>query len=197
MNMTKPPFFARWIYPEAIFEKKSADKKLLLTFDDGPHPEITPQVLETLAEHNIKATFFCLGERAKQYPEIIQMIRDQGHDIGNHGYRHLNGWQTDNDTYIKNVEKGKDILQTNLFRPPYGRLTPGQYHSLKKENSIIFWNLMLYDFDARFRVDEALKIANKSLNERSIIVLHDNEKSGKNLVKLLKPLIELIKYNYL
>lgn len=197
MYMTKPPFFARWIYPEAIFEKKSADKKLLLTFDDGPHPVITPQVLEILAEHNIKATFFCLGERAEQYPEIIQMIRDQGHEIGNHGYRHLNGWKTDNDTYIKNVEKGKDILQTNLFRPPYGRLTPGQYHSLKKENSIIFWNLMLYDFDARFRLDEALKIANKSLNERSIIVLHDNEKSERNLVKLLKPLIELIKYNYI
>lgn len=197
MYMTKPPFFARWIYPEAIFEKKSADKKLLLTFDDGPHPEITPQVLEILAEHNIKATFFCLGERAEQYPEIIQMIRDQGHDIGNHGYRHLNGWKTDNDTYIKNVEKGKDILQTNLFRPPYGRLTPGQYHSLKKENSIIFWNLMLYDFDARFRLDEALKMANKSLNKRSIIVLHDNEKSERNLIKLLKPLIELIKYNYI
>ena len=194
MYMTKPPFFAPWIYPEAIFERKSGDKKLLLTFDDGPHPELTPQVLEILAKHDLKATFFCLGERAEQYPEIIKMIRTQGHDIGNHGYQHLDGWQTDFNTYIQNTEKGKAITQSPLFRPPYGRLSPRQYHHLKKENQIIFWNLMLFDFDKNFTVERALKLARKNLNPSSIIVLHDNEKAGENMINLLKPLIELINH---
>ena len=132
MRFFRPCFVAGWIYPEALFRIKTTEKLLYLTFDDGPDPESTPVLLEILEKHNIKVIFFCNGRAAEKYPELIGQIKSQGHLIGNHGYNHLDGWRTSTEKYIADVENAAGFTSSDLFRPPYGRLSLGQYRKLKR-----------------------------------------------------------------
>jgi peptidoglycan/xylan/chitin deacetylase (PgdA/CDA1 family) len=134
MYLINIPKWQRWFFPGAIFSKKE-ENIVYLTFDDGPNTGITDDVLTILESYNAKATFFCLGKNAEQYPDLLKKIREKGHAIGNHGYKHINGWRTIDKTYIENVEKGKSILQSNLFRPPYGKITISQFLKLRKSNT--------------------------------------------------------------
>ena len=89
MFIEQPPWFFRALYPQAIFRMSPDEKAVYLTFDDGPIPEVTPWVLDLLAEHNIKATFFMVGDNVRRYPEIFRMVVDRGHRIGNHTFNHI------------------------------------------------------------------------------------------------------------
>ncbi|MGQ9847471.1 MAG: polysaccharide deacetylase family protein, partial [Bacteroidales bacterium] len=122
------------------------EKYIYLTFDDGPTPKATPWVLTLLDKYQFKATFFCLGKNAKQYPKLIEEIFKHGHTIGNHGYEHLNGWKTKNKIYIENVEKGAYILKSKIYRPPFGKISPLQWLILKKKHKIIFWHYLSKDY---------------------------------------------------
>lgn len=177
MRLFRPCFFAGWIYPEAVFRIKTERKVLYLTFDDGPDPDSTPQLLDILQKHGIKALFFCNGEEAGKYHDLLKQIKARGHIVGNHGYAHLNGWTTSSERYTDDANKAAAYTSYSLFRPPYGRLTLKQYRELKNTYRIFFWDLMPYDFDSSFGIDNTLRILKKKVRPGSVIVLHDTSKS--------------------
>lgn len=167
----------RFLFPEALFRIKTNEKVLCLTFDDGPHPGSTPHLLNTLDRCGIKALFFCNGNAAEKYPELIKQITLKGHLIGNHGYSHLNGWKTDTLRYSEDVKRAAGMTSAKIFRPPYGRLTMKQDKILTKQYRLVFWDLMPYDFEPHFGADGSLKILKKKIRSGSIIVLHDTPES--------------------
>ncbi|MET4082267.1 peptidoglycan/xylan/chitin deacetylase (PgdA/CDA1 family) [Pedobacter sp. UYP30] len=131
MYLVKSPFFLKWYYPQLLWNKPRSEKTIYITFDDGPIPIVTPFVLKTLAAYNAKATFFCIGDNIRKHPDVFNAVVNSGHAIGNHTFNHLNGWKTDDETYIKNILEAQALTQTNLFRPPYGRIKKSQIRKLK------------------------------------------------------------------
>jgi peptidoglycan/xylan/chitin deacetylase (PgdA/CDA1 family) len=163
------------------------ENNVYLTFDDGPHPSITPWVMAQLDKFNFKATFFCVGQNAAKHPKIISELTAKGHRIGNHTMHHTKGWNTSLEDYIQDVEACRQIIDTNLFRPPYGRITPQQINVLKKNYKIIMWSLLSCDYLKDLNNIESLKILMKKTKGGSVVVFHDSEKAEKNL-KILLPL---------
>jgi peptidoglycan/xylan/chitin deacetylase (PgdA/CDA1 family) len=176
MRLFRPGFLAGYLYPEALFRIKTAEKVLYLTFDDGPDPLSTPQLLDILKRNDVSALFFCTGVAAEKYPELINQIRIEGHLTGNHGYSHLDGWKTDSRTYLYNVIKAAELTSENIFRPPFGHISFKQKRLLK-EFKIVFWDIMAYDFDSSFGSRRSLEILKRKIRPGSIIVLHDTANS--------------------
>ena len=173
---------ARCLYPEAIFRIKTTGKVLCLTFDDGPDPVSTPELLDILGKYQIRAIFFCSGSAAEKYPVLMNEMRNAGHLIGNHGYGHLNGWRTDSAEYISDVIKASFLTSDKIFRPPFGRLSIKQKKRLPESYKIIFWDIMAYDFDITFGSDKSLRILKNKIRPGSIIVLHDTASSCANAI---------------
>lgn len=173
--------FARIIYPGALFRIKTKDKVLCLTFDDGPDPDSTPELLDILQRHNIKAAFFCNGRAAELYPDLVRKIRMQGHVVGNHGYNHLNGWGTSLKDYCRDVDKAVPFTSGTLFRPPFGLLRINQYRKLRNTFKVVFWDVMPYDFDRDFEPARSLRILYKRIRPGSVIVLHDSQESASRI----------------
>jgi len=182
MRLFRPCFFARYLYPDALFRIKTTGKVLWLTFDDGPDPVSTPVILNILGKHEVKALFFCNGNSAENYHNLIELIKSEGHKIGNHGYSHLNGWKTATVNYLTDIDRAATESSSSFFRPPYGRLSFRQYWRLKGKYKIIFWDLMPYDFDCSFGHINTLQILKKKMRSGSIIVLHDTSKSTATLI---------------
>lgn len=178
MRLIRPSPFMRLLFPEAIFRIEEAEKELYLTFDDGPDPESTPGILDILEAHDAGASFFCLGEAAEKYPALVSRIRSQGNVVGNHGYRHLNGWITNTSVYIRNINRAAEFTSANLLRPPYGWIRPSQYRELVKNYRVVFWDLMPYDFDSSMSAEKILKLLRKKIRPGSVIVLHDSKTSS-------------------
>lgn len=167
------------------------NKELFLTFDDGPTLGITEWVLSVLKEYNAKATFFCTGENAENNPELFKQIIEKGHSVGNHGYSHIKGWRTSNKKYYQNVRRASDFINSNLFRPPYGRIKPSQIKQLKKEFKIIMWDVLTRDYNTNLKKETCLKKTLNSVKSGSIILFHDTRKAEKNLKYVLP---EVLKY---
>ena len=146
MRLFRPGFLAACLYTDALLRIKTAEKVLYLTFDDGPDPLSTPQLLSILKQNDVSALFFCTGIAAEKYPELINKIRQEGHMTGNHGYSHYNGWKTNSRKYVNDVIRASGLTSDKLFRPPFGRLTLRQKRLLKSFK-IVFWDIMAYDFD--------------------------------------------------
>lgn len=182
MRLYRPVFFAQCLYPDALFRIKTSEKSLYLTFDDGPDPDSTPGLIDTLQQYNIKAAFFCSGIKAEKYPHLIKNLKEAGHLIGNHGYDHPDGWKTPIDEYIADIQMASSLTSANLFRPPYGRLTLSQYKRIKDDYRIVFWDIMPYDFDNSFGEENAINISRRKLRNGSIIVLHDNHEIAVNKI---------------
>lgn len=202
MYFVRIPYIIKKLFPSIIWDLPNDENKIYLTFDDGPHPEYTPWILEQLQKYEAKATFFCLGVNIKKYPEIVQQILNEGHAIGNHGYAHLNGWETNNDDYLQNYLKCQELLKqvtgtdNNIFRPAYGKVKKSQILHLKSQISnhksqIINWSLMPGDFDQNDTSE--LCFSNlKRVKKGDIIVLHDNHKSWKHLQYCLPKWLEYL-----
>ena len=174
----------------------SNEKTLYLTFDDGPHPEATPFVLKQLKEHNALGTFFCIGKNVVAHPEIYKQIMNEGHVTGNHTYNHLNGWKTSNDLYMKDIALASKEINSNLFRPPYGRITSFQAKNLKavmqgKEVKVIMWDVLSADFDTDCTPEQCLANVILPTVPGSIIIFHDSEKA---FPKLQYSLPRMLKY---
>lgn len=169
------------MFPGLIWEIKTGEKEIYLTFDDGPHPVVTPRVLETLDKFGVKATFFCVGENVEKYPDTYKLIISNGHRVGNHSYNHINGWKVSNADYFENIEKAGKFIESGLFRPPYGKITPSQTKVLKKQYSIIMWSVLTYDFDKSVSKEQCLKNSISSTGPGSIVVFHDSLKSANNM----------------
>lgn len=182
MYIPQPYYFLRWLYPEAIFRLSTGgNNKIYLTFDDGPDPVSTPKILDLTGEYGIKAVFFCTGENALRYPGLLQQITKSGHVIANHGFSHLDGWKTGTETYVKDVDRASELLSSKIFRPPYGRLTPGQYLELKKRYTIFFWDIMPYDYDRDLLPELSYKMLCKKLRPGSVIALHDKAEASSQV----------------
>jgi len=140
----------------------SDEKVLYLSFDDGPIPEVTPDVLDVLKKYQVKATFFCVGENLEKNKDIIARIEKEGHEVGNHTYNHLKGWRTKDEDYFTNIDKFESLYPTKLFRPPYGKMKWSQIKRISKQYKIILWSVLTYDFDPKLSIQSCLDIAMKS-----------------------------------
>lgn len=192
MYPVKTPRFVRSLFPNFTWKVPTAEKVVYLTFDDGPIPEVTPWVLEQLEKYNAKATFFCVGENAQKYPELLAEVRAQGHSIGSHTMNHLNAWKSDNIPYFHNVRQAATLLKTELFRPPYGRLLPSQIQFLQRHYTIVMWDILTGDFDPKLSGEQCYKNVMKHVSDGSIIVFHDSLKAKPNLEYALPRALEAL-----
>ncbi len=159
----KTPWWIKRIYSFYIWSIPTTEKILYLTFDDGPHPEATPFVLSELKKFDALATFFCIGKNVLAFPDIYKRILDEGHAVGNHTQNHLNGWKTPNDLYMKDIAEAANYIDSNLFRPPYGRITLFQAKNLPaamkgKKSKIIMWDVLSADFDESITNEQSMQI---------------------------------------
>jgi peptidoglycan/xylan/chitin deacetylase (PgdA/CDA1 family) len=165
---------------------KTTDNDVFLTFDDGPHPEITPWVLQELRKYNAKATFFCIGHNIEKHPDTYQQVLALGHTVGNHTYNHLSGWRHSQKDYFNNIDACAKVVKSNLFRPPYGRIVPWQIPKLKaKGYNIVMWNILTCDYDKNVDVAKAIAATIQATKAGSIIVFHDSAKAEAQLKKIL------------
>jgi peptidoglycan-N-acetylglucosamine deacetylase len=181
------PFWLKAFYPGFVWHMPTSEKKLYLTFDDGPIPEITEFALTTLDKFSAKATFFCIGDNVRKHPTVFQQIIAKGHSIGNHTFNHLNGWKSENEVYIDNFTKCSEELsiRTNLFRPPYGRIKKSQSHLLPEGQKIVMWDVLSGDFSPNVTPDACLGKTIKYSRPGSIVLFHDSIKASKNMLYAL------------
>lgn len=197
MYLAKTPLALKRTYPNLIWDLPNDNNTVYLTFDDGPTPEITDWVLDELARYQAKATFFVVGENAKKHPEIIQRILGEKHAIGNHTQHHLNGWKTKTADYVKDVEECQQYIDTQLFRPPYGKIKRAQIKYLNDQYKIVMWDVLSGDFDLNINPEKCYTNVIDKVKSGSIIVFHDSLKAAENLKYTLpKVLKELTKNGF-
>ena len=190
MRFITTPKILRMFYPSFLWEMPKGEKKLYITFDDGPHPTITPQVLEILKKFNAKATFFCVGSNVKKYKETFELIKKEGHSVGSHTFNHERGWKTKTKDYVNSVKEACDLIQSPLFRPPHGRIKFSQIRNLKKNFQIVAWTVISYDWDKSLTPDDCFNNVIKNADDGSIIVFHDSEKAFNNMIPALTKVLE-------
>jgi peptidoglycan-N-acetylglucosamine deacetylase len=183
-----------------VWDMPHAGKTVYLTFDDGPVPEVTPWVLNILREHNIKATFFCIGDNIRKHPEVLQQVVAEGHAIGNHTFNHLNGWNNNTTEYLENFAlcQAEIAQHTNppakLFRPPYGKIKPFQSRPIRRQGyKIIMWDVLSADFDLSITPQQCLQNVLDNVQPGSIIIFHDSIKASQNLRHALPGAIQWLK----
>ncbi len=184
------PAILRPLYGDVLWRIKTAEKKIYLTFDDGPVPEVTPAVLEILDRYDWKATFFCVGENVYRHPDIYQQIIDQGHQIGNHTYNHLKGWESSLKSYVDNVEKASELINSKLFRPPHGRIGFRQLKLLSKKYRIVMWDVITADYDEGKTSENVMDIVRSNIRTGSVVVFHDSLKARNRVLNVLPQAIE-------
>jgi len=192
MRFFRSPLLARYLIRKGIW--KGSDKNAIyLTFDDGPNPEVTPFVLNVLRKYKIKATFFCVGNNVKNYPEVYGQILEDGHRVGNHTMFHENGIKTANHAYIESVKNASNYIDSDLFRPPYGKVSPTQFKTLIKtlKKKVVFWTWISNDWDKTLASSEIILKA-KSIRGGDILVFHDSLKAQKNLTESLEIIIQML-----
>ena len=196
----KTPWWLKRIYPGRVWDINITEKIIYLTFDDGPHPVATPFVLDELKKYNAKATFFCIGKNVAEYPEIYKRILNEGHRAGNHTQNHLNGWQTNDAIYLNNIAEATQYINSELFRPPYGRIKKSQAKKIdtvikNKEPKIIMWSVLSGDFDTTISKERCLKNVVTNVKAGAIVVFHDSEKAYQHLEYTLPKALQMLLEN--
>jgi peptidoglycan/xylan/chitin deacetylase (PgdA/CDA1 family) len=185
MHFIKTPFWLRLIYRSCIWRKSSQERVLYLSFDDGPHPEATPFVLDQLAKFDAKASFFCIGKNVQLHPKIYDTIIAAGHVVGNHTQNHMNGWKNNTKNYIADIQEATKVIDSNLFRPPYGRISFAQIKALRSNPSlpqvIVMWDVLSGDFDTTITGEQCAENVIQYAGPGSIIVFHDSTKAMDRL----------------
>lgn len=176
--------------PGTVWRMES-ERNIYLTFDDGPTPEITEWILDELDKYDAKATFFCLGKNAEQYPELFAKIVKAGHRIGNHSYSHIKGWGTPTEQYIEDVDFANQWLRTDLFRPPYGRISTNQAKVLSERYHLVMWDIISRDYNRSLSPRKCLRNVSRHIEPGCIIVFHDSVKAWKNMRYALTRTLEI------
>lgn len=214
MYLVKSPLLLKWYYPSLTWHKSRSEKTVYLTFDDGPIPNVTDFVLNTLKSFGAKATFFCIGDNIVKHPELFERLKNEGHAIGNHTFNHLKGWKTDDKTYVDNFLKCQALTQTHLFRPPYGRIKKSQIRKIQSEvqswdpevylsknpesathNSklaIVMWDVLSGDFDTTLSPEKCYQNVIDNTRNGAIIVFHDSLKAFDRLQFALPKTIQYL-----
>lgn len=192
----KIPWWVKRLFPKYTWSMPPGSKTIYLTFDDGPHPEITPFVIEELKKYDAKATFFLIGDNVQRYPGIVQTIIASGHSIGNHTQHHMNGWKTTSEIYLNDVTEAAKCIDSDLFRPPYGRIkkeqAKGIANALGNSNArIIMWDVLSADFDKEITKETCLDNVLRHATDGSIVVFHDSEKAFPHLSYVLPKALEV------
>lgn len=197
MFIERPPLLYRIFFPGTHWRFNTKEKAVYLTFDDGPISEVTPWVLDLLDKYNIKATFFCVADNVRKYPEVFQDILDRGHRVGNHTFHHVQGIKTFSKKYVNNVAQASQLINSKLFRPPHGHMRLPQLLILRKKYKIIMWDVVTRDYSRLMTGEKVFKNVKKYTRNGSIIVFHDSLKSESKMKEALPKSIEwLIKEGY-
>jgi len=194
MYLVKTPGLLKKLYPKLLWNENKSARCIYLTFDDGPIPIVTPFVLNILKQYGAKATFFCIGDNVRKHADVFEQVKNEGHAIGNHTFNHLKGWKTDDTTYLENFLKAGDLLQTNLFRPPYGRIKRSQIGHLQEAKpglKIVMWSVLSGDFDITLKPEKCLENVLKSTGSGDIVVFHDSLKAFDRLQYVLPRAMEI------
>ena len=193
LYLVKTPWWIKkWLYPDYLWSMPRNQKKIYLTFDDGPHPVATAFILDALKKYNAAATFFCIGKNIAAHPDIYKRILSEGHATGNHTYDHLNGWKTKDKTYFENIIQASKYIDSRLFRPPYGRISRFQAkQAAEKMNfTIVMWSVLSADFDMAITPQKCWRNVKRSAGNGSIIVFHDSEKAMGRMAYALTETLE-------
>ena len=194
MFIERPPSLYRLLSPEAIWRLKSRGRRVVyLTFDDGPIPEVTPWVLDTLDSRGVKATFFLVGDNVRRHPELLDEIRARGHSYGNHTMHHLQGMKSGRKAYLRDITEADKLIDSPLFRPPHGLLWGGQARAIKRKYNLIMYDVITRDYDRTLTPERILENVKRYVRNGSIIVFHDSLKSERNLRYALPRAIEWLK----
>jgi len=193
MYLVKTPWLLKKLYPKFVWNINNPGS-IYLTFDDGPIPIVTPFVLNILRQYSAKATFFCIGDNVRKHPDIFEQVKNNGHAIGNHTYNHLKGWDTDDQTYLNNFLLADELLDTKLFRPPYGRMKRSQVKLLqnaKPDLRIIMWSVLSGDFDLNLKPEKCLENVIKNTRPGDIVLFHDSLKARERMEYALPRAMEI------
>ena len=190
----RTPWLFKKAYPSCLWQMPGGKDRIYLTFDDGPHPEMTPFVLDLLADRQATATFFTIGKNAEAHPELIRRIQEEGHALGNHTWDHLNGWKTADEDYIKDIERTRRIVPGDLFRPPYGRISMSQCRKVERALGmrVVMWTLLSGDFDNGLKEDKCLQQVLDRMRVGDIVVFHDSAKAAAKLRYVLPRVLDEI-----
>lgn len=196
MMLHRIPLWFQRLFPDYIWQIPSRERNIYLTFDDGPIPDVTEWVIEILDQYDIKASFFVVGENVSKNPDVFNALIEKGHLVGNHTYHHVRGWQTPTPTYLEEVELCNKVMLSHggqlprYFRPPHGRIKPGQARILREQYRLLMWNVLTADYDRSLNEEKCLKNSIRATQPGSIVVFHDSLKAEKNLRYVLPRYIE-------
>lgn len=195
--LVKTPGWLKLLYPDCQWEMEEKEKTLYLSFDDGPHPAVTPFVLSQLRTYNARATFFCIGENVARYPDVYRQILDEGHAVGNHTQHHINGWKTGDNEYLADILAASDQISSAMFRPPYGRISRSQIRKLRSTKTvkgepyaIIMWNILAGDWVSSMSPEKCYSRIENRISPGDIIVFHDSEKAWDRMSYCLPRVLE-------
>ena len=186
----KTPSIFKILFPKIVWNFSEKEQKVFLTFDDGPSTNVTDSILTILEQEKVRATFFCIGKNVKKNPELADKILKKGHSIGNHSMTHVNGWRTRKNSYLRNINEASEYINSNLFRPPFGRFNLYSLYQILKKYKLVMWDVLSGDFDEKIEEKAVINNVIKNVANGSIIVFHDNNKSKE---KTLSALIKTIK----
>ena len=190
MILEQPSLWLRLLYPKALWRINPTERVVYLTFDDGPIPEVTPRVLEILRNYGVKATFFMVGDNVRKYPEVFEMVKSDGHRLGNHTFNHLGGIKHSTKDYVLNIHKANAYIHSDLFRSPHGWLRHRQYYFPKRHYKLVMWDLVTRDYSKRLNADDVFENVRRYARPGSIITFHDSLRSVPKLWSALPRSIE-------
>ena len=197
MIIEQPTIWLRWIYPKALWRMDPKEHSVYLTFDDGPIPEATPFILDTLSKYGVKATFFMVGDNVRKYPHLYERIKAEGHQVGNHTYNHMGSVRHTLKTYVKNTNKANELIHSKYFRPPHGWMRPAAYIWLKRKYKVVMWDVVTRDYSRLLTAEDVVNNIKTYTRNGSIITFHDSLKSIDKLYTALPESLEwLISQGY-
>ena len=197
MIIEQPTIWLRWIYPKALWRMDPKEHSVYLTFDDGPIPEATPFILDTLSKYGVKATFFMVGDNVRKYPHLYERIKAEGHQVGNHTYNHMGSIRHTLKTYVKNTNKANELIHSKYFRPPHGWMRPAAYIWLKRKYKVVMWDVVTRDYSKLLTAEDVVNNIKTYTRNGSIITFHDSLKSIDKLQTALPESLEwLISQGY-
>lgn len=193
----RPPEWMRKLMHKALFRvEEGGRKRVYLTFDDGPIPEVTPRLLDMLDEYGVKATFFMVGDNVRKYPRLYEEVLKRGHRVGNHTMHHIQGLKVATDAYLADIKEAEGYIQSDMLRPPHGWMKKAQAKRLLEQGyKIVMYDLVTRDYSKWLTAEDVYENVKRYARPGSIIVFHDSLKSLPRLFEALPKIIEWLREN--